>query len=91
LEPSYPFGLLCTNGDEALEEMITCSHTIAQRYTHIYMRMNPDEVETQDEHRAILAAYRGRDIEAAVALMDQHISVACARFAAFLKNVGLSS
>lgn len=70
-----------------LEQMITRSHTIAQRYTHIYMRLTEAEPETQEEHRQILNAYRQKDVDLAVRLMDDHIAIACAQFAEFLKTV----
>lgn len=69
-----------------LEQMIIRAHTVAQRYTHIYMQLNKVEIEPQDEHRGILNAYRENDVELAVALMDSHIAVACERFAYFLKD-----
>lgn len=69
-----------------VEKMITRAHTIAQRYTHIYMRLNHAEIEPQDEHRAILGAYRAKDKKNAAKLMDAHISVAFAQFDTFLKQ-----
>ncbi|MEM9631859.1 MAG: GntR family transcriptional regulator [Pseudomonadota bacterium] len=78
--------LYAPTGMEHLQEMITRAHTVAHRYTHIYMRLTQDEAETQDEHRAILAAYRQKDVDLAVRLMEAHIGVACERFAAFLKD-----
>lgn len=71
---------------EHLNRMIRCAHTIAHRYTHIYMRAHHETIDTQDEHRAILQAYRNRDVELAVTLMDSHISVASNEYASFLKN-----
>jgi DNA-binding GntR family transcriptional regulator len=69
-----------------LENMIVRAHTIAQRYTHIYMRLRSAEIDSQDEHRAILAAYRGKDIELAVALMTVHIAKASNEAARYLKD-----
>ena len=69
-----------------LEKMIRRAHTIAHRYTHIYMRAHQQTIDPQDEHRAILRAYRQRDIELAVTLMDSHISVAANMFADYLKD-----
>ncbi|WP_299949568.1 GntR family transcriptional regulator [uncultured Ruegeria sp.] len=64
--------------------MITRAHTVSQRYTHLYMKLRGEENETQDEHRAILAAYRARDLDLAADLMTDHISVACDRYTQFL-------
>ncbi|MGH1464795.1 MAG: GntR family transcriptional regulator [Cognatishimia sp.] len=69
-----------------LNKMIRRAHTIAHRYTHIYMRAHQEAIDPQDEHRAILQAYRNRDAELAVTLMDSHISVAANAYAAFLKD-----
>ncbi|MET1416588.1 GntR family transcriptional regulator [Roseibium sp. HPY-6] len=64
-----------------LERMITRAHTIAHRYTHIYMQHHGQSVVSQDEHRKILDAYRQGEVDLAVTLMDSHISVASNRFA----------
>lgn len=69
-----------------LEKMIRRAHTISHRYTHVYMRATEQTVDSQDEHRAILQAFRQRDVELAVTLMDSHISVAASQYAAFLKD-----
>lgn len=69
-----------------LENMITRAHTIAQRYTHIYMRLSGAPIATQDEHRAILAAYRSKDVALARDLMVKHISIASNEFANYLEN-----
>ena len=69
-----------------LESMITRAHTIAQRYTHIYMRLKSATIDSQDEHRAILAAYRARDVELAASLMTKHIAGASSEFADYLKD-----
>ncbi|MEP1768330.1 MAG: GntR family transcriptional regulator [Sulfitobacter sp.] len=68
-----------------LDRMIKRAHTIAHRYTHMYMQNHGEGVETQDEHRKILDAYRQGEVDLAVALMDSHISVASNRFARDLK------
>ena len=68
-----------------LDNMITRAHTIAQRYTHIYMRLSGAPIATQDEHRAILAAYRSKDVELAQELMLKHIAIASGDFAEYLK------
>jgi len=69
-----------------LENMITRAHTIAQRYTHIYMQLRSAGIDSQDEHRAILAAYRAKDVEAAVALMTTHLKQASDEAAEYLKD-----
>lgn len=69
-----------------LENMIIRAHTIAQRYTHIYMRLRSAGIDSQDEHRAILAAYRAKDVEAAVALMTTHLKQASDEAAEYLKD-----
>ena len=69
-----------------LENMITRAHTIAQRYTHIYMRLSGAPIATQDEHRAILAAYRAKDLPLAEDLMVKHIAIASSEFADYLKG-----
>lgn len=69
-----------------LNKMIRRAHTIAHRYTHIYMRAHHETIDPQDEHLAILQAYRDQDVELAVTLMDSHISIASNRYAAFLKE-----
>ena len=68
-----------------LENMITRAHTIAQRYTHIYMRLSGAPIASQDEHRAILAAYRAKDVELAQDLMLKHIAIASSDFAEYLR------
>lgn len=69
-----------------LENMITRAHTISQRYTHIYMRLTSEHIDNQDEHRAILAAYRAKDVELAATLMTKHIADASAEYAAYLRD-----
>ncbi|MDO6727688.1 GntR family transcriptional regulator [Cognatishimia sp. 1_MG-2023] len=69
-----------------LNRMIKRAHTIAHRYTHIYMRAHHATIDSQDEHRSILKAYKDQDVELAVTLMDSHISVASNEYAAFLKD-----
>lgn len=69
-----------------LENMITRAHTISQRYTHIYMRLSGAPIATQDEHRAILAAYRAKDVALAEDLMVKHIAIASSEFADYLKD-----
>ena len=69
-----------------LDNMITRAHTIAQRYTHIYMRLSGAPIATQEEHRAILAAYRAKDIPLAEELMVKHIAIASSEFADYLKD-----
>lgn len=69
-----------------LEKMIRRAHTISHRYTHTYMRMTHQTVDSQDEHRAILHAFRQRDVELAVTLMDSHISVAANQYSEFLRT-----
>ncbi len=73
-------------GMSHLENMITRAHTIAQRYTHIYMRLSDAPIATQEEHRAILAAYRARELELAKDLMRKHIAIASTEFADYLKT-----
>ncbi|MHA6688036.1 FCD domain-containing protein [Mesorhizobium sp. A556] len=72
-------------GMSHLENMITRAHTIAQRYTHIYMRLSGAPIATHDEDRAILAAYSAKDIDLAENLMREHIAVASDEFAEYLK------
>ncbi|WFE89880.1 GntR family transcriptional regulator [Roseibium porphyridii] len=61
--------LYAPTGMEQLREIITRAHTVAHRYTHIYMCLTQDEAETQEEHRAILEAYRRKDVNLTVRLM----------------------
>jgi DNA-binding GntR family transcriptional regulator len=53
--------------------------------THIYMRLSGAPIASQDEHRAILAAYRSKDVELAQDLMLKHIAIASGDFADYLK------
>lgn len=69
-----------------LENMITRAHTIAQRYTYIHMRLRSAEIDSQAEHRAILAAYREKDVDLAVDLMTSHITKAADEVIGYLEG-----
>ncbi|MNL87981.1 FCD domain protein [compost metagenome] len=50
------------------------------------MQLRSAGIDSQDEHRAILAAYRAKDVEAAVALMTKHVKQASDEAAEYLKD-----
>lgn len=58
----------------------------ADRYLRAVWQMQDYQDHSQDQHRAILAAFRTRDLEGAVAEMDHHIDAATQNMVGLLRR-----
>jgi len=75
---------LYTGAGKRLLAAINEQYAAADRYLRIELETLHNAAESQAEHRAILAACRARDIEAAIALSEPHIVEAGHELAASL-------
>ncbi|WP_322067018.1 GntR family transcriptional regulator [Burkholderia ubonensis] len=73
LDRRFHAAIMAASGNESLHQMaISVAHKI-ERYLHSRLTMTESRERSRDDHHAILAACRAGNVDAAVALISEHI------------------
>lgn len=71
---------------QRLLNLIRTLRTNVDRYLRLYISVMHRKEYSQREHRKILEAVRARDVEAAVAALEEHLGIACRMLVDYLRR-----